>query len=397
MPSGVAIERSLQLLAPGGQFIELGRLGIWAPEQEAAVRPDVTYHVLDLPEVAEREPGVPASGCADRGDVRREHTAMRYRYFLHASHAFRMMAQGQHVGKLAVLVAQPSQAFTVSAEGNYLITGGRGGVGLALARWLVEQGARHLVLASRRAPDQEQLVLIDELVQAGAEVTNLEIDVSDADALASALPPLRGVIHAAGVLDDGPLVQQDRERMRVVLAPKVGGASALDRLTAGHELDFFILCSSAASVLGSAGQGAYAAANAYLDGLAALKRGRGETALSINWGPVADVGKAAQMAPRVRAQWAAAGIDLMPPAALGPAVMEASRIGLPQVVALAPIGKSFRMARSRIRCSLSCYRPCLTRTRRQANAPGRCRKPYVPRQRACWGCLRKAIFPWTCH
>jgi myxalamid-type polyketide synthase MxaC len=342
--SGDAIERSLQLLAPGGRFIELGRRGIWSAEQVAALRPDVEYHVLDLPEVASRQPEVAGQWLRElmemfeAGHLR----SLPIQSFplRQASNAFRMLAQGQHVGKLAVSADAPAQPFQVRADGNYLITGGRGGVALALARWLVEQGARHLLLASRRPPDEEQAAKIEELRKAGAEVTTIEVDVADYDALRAKLPPLRGVIHAAAVLDDGPVIQQSWERMQAVMAPKVDGVRALHRLTQGQELDFFILCSSAASVFGSPGQSGYAAANGFLDAFAVFRRAHGEPALSLNWGPVAEVGKAAQMSPRVRAQWAAAGIELMPPQSLGPALMEASRIGLPRVVAIATSAKA---------------------------------------------------------
>jgi acyl transferase domain-containing protein/NADPH:quinone reductase-like Zn-dependent oxidoreductase/acyl carrier protein len=346
--SGEGIERSLRLLAPGGRFVELGRRGIWSPEQVAAVRPDVAYHVLDLPEVAAREPERAGRWLRElmdafaAGELRS--LPIQTCPLSDASRAFRTMAQGQHIGKLAILVDSPPQDIRIRPEGHYLISGGRGGVALALARWLVDQGARHVILASRRPPDLEQRAHIDALVQAGADVTAIEVDVGDCDALRALLPPLSGVIHAAAVLDDGPVIQQTWERMQAVLSPKVAGAWALHRLTEGQPLDFFIVCSSAASVLGSAGQTAYAAANAFLDGLAAWRRGRGEPGLSINWGPVADVGRAAQMAPRVRAQWAAAGIDMLPSASLGPAVIEASRAGSAQVVALAADWTKLRMA-----------------------------------------------------
>jgi NAD(P)-dependent dehydrogenase (short-subunit alcohol dehydrogenase family) len=136
------------------------------------------------------------------------------------------MAQGQHVGKLVVVGETPSpRGFPIRAQGWYLITGGLGGVGLALAAWLVEQGARHLVLASRRPPDAAQQAQIAQLEQAGASVTALELDVSDRNAVSGALAglPLRGVIHAAGIIDDALAGAQVWERVCQVLAPKVAG------------------------------------------------------------------------------------------------------------------------------------------------------------------------------
>jgi myxalamid-type polyketide synthase MxaE and MxaD len=168
---------------------------------------------------------------------------------------------------------------------------------------------------------------------AGAEVTTLQLDVTDEAALAK-LPPIDGIIHAAGVLDDGLLVTQTAERMKAVLAPKVAGARALHRLTQGRALDFFVLCSSAASLFGNPGQAAYAAGNAYLDGLAEMRRAHGETALSVNLGPVADAGMAARS--RRSSEWSAAGVGLLPMSAIGPALLEASRSGAAQVLVMRP-------------------------------------------------------------
>ncbi|MBI1357397.1 MAG: SDR family NAD(P)-dependent oxidoreductase [Acidobacteria bacterium] len=350
--TGDAIERSLRLLKPGGRFIELGRRGIWTAEQVAALRPDVSYHVVDLLEKAAAEPALVGGwlretlALFEQGRLRP--LPVQTFPLSEAVRAFRTMAQGQHVGKLAlvadVAADRRSHALPVHAEGAYLITGGRGGVGLALARWLVEQGARRLILASRNAPDEAQQAQIGELEQAGANVTTIAVDVADLEALRAKLPPLRGVIHAAGVIDDGLIESQNWERAQAVLAPKIQGAWALHELTREQPLDFFVLCSSAASVLGSAGQSAYAAGNAFLDALAHFRAALGLPALSVNWGPVAEVGLAARMGPQMRAQWAAAGIDLIPPELLGPTLAAAARTGRPQVTALAADWRRLRAA-----------------------------------------------------
>jgi hypothetical protein len=133
--------------------------------------------------------------------------------------------------------------------------------------------------------------------------------------------PLRGVVHAAGVLDDGTLLEQNEERLGRVMAPKALGASLLAELAPEHELDHFILFSSAASLLGSSGQTNYAAANAFLDGLAADLRSRGLPALSINWGPWAEVGMAARLAARERGRMAEKGTTMIGPE-LGLAALE---------------------------------------------------------------------------
>jgi myxalamid-type polyketide synthase MxaE and MxaD len=187
----------------------------------------------------------------------------------------------------------------VHGDGGYLITGGLGGLGLAVAGWLVERGARHLALLGRRGPSEAAREAIARLEAAGTKVMVLQADLAEAGEAARALeeigrrmPPLRGVVHAAGLLDDKTLLQLDEERLRAVLRPKVAGAWHLHGLTAGAPLDLFVLFSSVASLLGSPGQGNYAAANAFLDALAHLRRAQGLPAVSINWGPWSDVGLA---------------------------------------------------------------------------------------------------------
>ena len=177
------------------------------------------------------------------------------------------------------------------ADGSYLITGGMGGLGLRVAHWLVEKGARHLILMGRQGATAAIALQIQELEQAGAIVTPLCADVSDESQmrtvlgdLAIAAPPLLGIIHAAGVLEDGVLQQQTWERFRRVMAPKVQGAWNLHVFTQNQSLDFFVLFSSSASILGAAGQANYGAANAFLDALATYRRSQGLPGLSINWG-----------------------------------------------------------------------------------------------------------------
>ncbi|HEU4533743.1 MAG TPA: beta-ketoacyl reductase, partial [Polyangiaceae bacterium] len=193
----------------------------------------------------------------------------------------------------------------VRADGSYLITGGLTGIGLALARWLVEQGARDLVLVARRAPAPEARATIAALEALGARVHVRACDVTDRGAVAAlfdevrrALPPLRGVAHCAVVLDDATLLNLDGERLRKVMAPKVAGAWNLHRETREASLDFFHLYSSVASLFGSPGQGNYAAGSAFLDALAQHRRAAGLPATAINWGPWAELGLAAADATR---------------------------------------------------------------------------------------------------
>jgi acyl transferase domain-containing protein/SAM-dependent methyltransferase/acyl carrier protein len=187
------------------------------------------------------------------------------------------------------------------AESSYLITGGLGALGLLIAEWMVEeQGVAHLALVGRREPDERVKERLQKLAEAGAEVRVVQTDVAVAEQIGrmvaeieGSLPPVRGVIHAAGVLDDGVLASQTWERFSRVMAPKVQGAWNLHRQTQHWSLDFFAMFSSVAALLGSPGQSNHAAGNAFLDALASYRRSKGLAGLSINWGGWSEIGEAA--------------------------------------------------------------------------------------------------------
>ncbi|MCA9973778.1 MAG: amino acid adenylation domain-containing protein, partial [Anaerolineales bacterium] len=207
-------------------------------------------------------------------------------------------------------------------DGAYLISGGMGGLGLRVARWLVARGARRLILLGRtplpprgawRDVDPAsgmaaRIAAIQQLERLGASVHVAAVDVGDRAALRAYLeayaaegwPPIRGVVHAAGVLRDGALPQQNLADLAAVFRPKADGGWWLHEALRDAPLDFFVMFSSAASLLGSAGQANYAAANAFLDGLARLRRSQGLPGLSINWGNWAEVGMAAGLGPEAR-------------------------------------------------------------------------------------------------
>ena len=193
----------------------------------------------------------------------------------------------------------PPGRATLVPDATYLITGGLGGLGAPLARWLADLGARTVVLAGRNAP--AAAAVVGELAARGIRVETRAADLGEPGAAAELiagigrdLPPLRGVFHLAGVLDDAPLAELDPERFGRVLAPKVDGGWALHRATEGLDLDLFVLFSSVAALFGAVGQANYVAANAFLDALAAHRRQRGLPALSVGWGPWADKGMAAR-------------------------------------------------------------------------------------------------------
>lgn len=208
-----------------------------------------------------------------------------------------------------------AQIGTIRNDSTYLVTGGLTGLGLLTAQWLVQKGAQHLVLVGRRPASAETAAVIDGLRATGANVLTWQCDVSDREQLAhvldelrQALPPLRGVVHAAGVLDDGLLVQLTSDRFDGPLRPKIHGGWNLHVLTQRDNLDFFVLYSSVAAVLGSAGQANYAAANAFLDALAHERTRSGLRAISINWGPWSGAGMAAQPDRAERFAWNGLGL-----------------------------------------------------------------------------------------
>ena len=184
---------------------------------------------------------------------------------------------------------------------TYLITGGLGGLGLLLAEWMVSQGAKYLVLVGRHPVREEAKKQLEKLEEMGASVTVIQADISQRQEvnqvfkrIQSSLPALRGIIHSAGILDDGVIQQLSWERFYQVMAAKVEGAWHLHSLTKDLSLDYFILFSSVAAVLGNLGQANHSAANAFLDALVYERCSQGLPAASINWGPVADVGTVAK-------------------------------------------------------------------------------------------------------
>jgi len=310
--SGEAATAGLSLLRAGGRFVELGKRDIY-DNRSLGLLPfqrNLAYFAVDLERVAREEPARLGSVFDELSSAIECGAYPALPRTVYASDraklAFVAMSAGQHIGKLVVrmdreqpLLREPSTVAPAWSRGVALITGGTGGLGLAVARWMVEQGARHLVLTGRRP---EQAALSAELapLRARARVDVIPADVSSEaevhrlfeyiDALGG---PLLGVVHAAGVLHDATLLELKDPAVRDVFAPKVDGAFNLHAAVAGRSLDFFVLFSSVASFLGLAGQANYAAANAALDALAAQRRAAGLAGISIAWGPWAEVGLAA--------------------------------------------------------------------------------------------------------
>ncbi|OPC84035.1 Type I polyketide synthase [Embleya scabrispora] len=281
------VDASLRLLPEGGSFVEMGKTDIRDPHRVSVGHPGVDYAAFDLyeagPDVIHEVFRAVMELFAD-GRVRLNPIAVRN--IRDARGAFREMSQGRHVGKI---IFDMGSGF---GGGTVLITGATGGVGSLVARHLVaEHGVRSLVLASRRGPAADGAAeLVADLEAAGALVRVAACDVADraavADLLAEMPPgyPLTAVVHAAGVLADGTLETQSAQSLDRALRAKVGGAINLHELTREHTLSAFVLFSALAGTLGTGGQANYAAANGFLDGLAARRRAFGRVGTSLCWG-----------------------------------------------------------------------------------------------------------------
>ncbi|HEX4038891.1 MAG TPA: SDR family NAD(P)-dependent oxidoreductase, partial [Acidobacteriaceae bacterium] len=295
--AGDFISASFAALGRGGRFIELGKRDLWSAEQVAALGKDIAYDVVDLGAVAIEAPatlqGILSSLVSDVESGALRPLPPTVFPFDEAVEAYRYMAQARHIGK--IVLTQSRCMADVVPDGTYLVTGGFGGIGAQLLRWLVRRGARNVVLAGRHAPQTAAREAIAWAEAQGARVEARQADITDAaqvsellGEIATRMPRLRGVLHTAGVIDDGVLSELTWERFARVLAPKATGAWLLHNGTASMPLDFFVMFSSVASVLGAAGQANYAAANAFEDALAHERRKRGLPATSINWGAWAE-------------------------------------------------------------------------------------------------------------
>ncbi|MDM8557192.1 SDR family NAD(P)-dependent oxidoreductase [Candidatus Parabeggiatoa sp. HSG14] len=322
--NGEFIPKSLEVLGQKGRFVEIGKIGIWDEDQVQEQRPDVAYFAFDLGEVGRANPRLITSMLKElMQHIEEKHLSpLPHQIFpiSKVSEAFRYMAQAKHQGKLVISLPAMSEEAIIRDDSTYLITGGLGALGMQMTQWLTEQGAQHLVLTGRSGTSETASETLHQLEQmTGASIQIIKADVSKATEVAhlletikSAMPPLRGIFHTAGVLDDGVLLKQEWSRFSRVMAPKIEGAWNLHTLTQNLPLDFLVYFSSTASLLGQFGQGNYAAANAFMDALAHHRRVRGLPCLSINWGPWAVTGMAATLAAQDKQRIASMGVTPIP-------------------------------------------------------------------------------------
>jgi acyl transferase domain-containing protein/NADPH:quinone reductase-like Zn-dependent oxidoreductase/acyl carrier protein len=316
------IAATVRATAQGGRFAEIAKRDIWTAEQMAAARPDIDYEIIALDACIEQEPERTGKLLAEVADSMAsgelEPIAVEVYPLTEAKTAFRRMQQARHIGKIVLQMPKPLQP---RGDRSYLITGGLGALGLFTAAHLAQLGAGDIVLTSRRMPDADAQRAIDDITERyRCRIHTFAADIGDEaqvtellERIRAELPPLAGVAHLAGVLDDALLSEQSLERFRTALSPKALGAWHLHRLTKNDDLEFFIVYSSASSVLGSPGQANYATANALLDGLVAEREAQGLPATGVNWGPWAKGGMATSHA--ARANLSAQGLIPLEPAA----------------------------------------------------------------------------------
>lgn len=314
--AGESMRRNLRLLRPFGRMIELGKRDFYE-NSRLGLRPfrnNISYFGLDADQLIAHRPQTASRIFRELmklfADGALRPLPLREFCAADVESAFRHMQASRHIGKVVVTFpegfdrgAESSRAPDFPAAGlrpdaTYLVTGGLSGFGLSTAWWLVSRGARHLALMSRSgAATPEIRRVLDQFAAAAVSVTPIACDVSDSDALRSALnlldanmPPLRGVVHAAMVIEDALIRDMNRGQLHRTLAPKIGGALNLHDLTRDRALDFFLVYSSATTLFGNPGQAAYVAANMALEALAQERRALGLPVTCVGWGPIGDAG-----------------------------------------------------------------------------------------------------------
>ncbi len=313
--AGEAINRNFRVLKPFGRFLELGKRDFYE-NTRIGLRPfrnNISYFGIDADQLMSDRPELTRRLFGEVLTLFNERLLFPLPYQAFAADevidAFRHMQQARQIGKIVVTyddgvpdTAPPRSTqkarLDLSSEASFLIAGGLSGFGLRTAEWLADRGARHLVLFGRRGPGAEEAqTVLARLERRGVKVLARSCDVTDRTALAEILdevsrrmPPLRGVVHAAMVIDDGLIRDMNAAQIRRVLAPKILGAMYLDELTRGLPLDFFLFYSSATTLFGNPGQGNYVAANAALEALARARRAAGLPATCALWGAIDDVG-----------------------------------------------------------------------------------------------------------
>jgi len=314
--AGEFLVQSLACLAPGGRLLEIGKRDIYenAKLGLAAFRANQSFSAIDMAQILQHDPATTQrllgeiAGLVETGQLRP--LPCLTRPLAEAADALRELAQGKHIGKLVLEVPATGDARSAAGgppfrrDATYLVTGGVRGFGLASAEWLIANGARSIALIGRTGTTSpETSATLARWRAAGIDARIFSADISHAGEVAAlfkelgeTMPPLRGIIHAATRYESATLANADAKNFRASIGPKSLGAWHLHEASGGLSLDFFVMYSSIAGVLGNAGQAGYAAANAFLSALAARRRAAGQPALVVSWGVLSDAGHVAEHA-----------------------------------------------------------------------------------------------------
>ena len=331
--SGQFVSKTIGLMRPFGRFVELRHNNTKLSKGllEKIFDKNISCHVVNLAELINQRADLVETLLAEISGLFSKNclAPLPINVFSvdKASDAFSSVLDTQAEGRLVldfnvpdVPVIQGMNEKFINDKSSYLVTGGLGGLGLEIMQWLADNNAQSIVLTGRRSPSDFAQQAIERVRNAGVDVHVLQADVTEVDDVSRIIAsiekdmlPLAGIIHSAGVLDDGTITQQTADKFHKVLAPKVKGAWNLHQQTNHIDLDFFVCFSSIAAVVGWAGQSNYAAANAFMDGLAHHRRAQGKSALSINWGPWGGSGMAANLDERDIQRMNDAGMEALSP------------------------------------------------------------------------------------
>ena len=325
--NGDMLEPTANVLKEDGRFVEIGKIGVLDKDSFASRKPHAEYFVFDLAEIIYDTPELFAELLAnvveDYNQGRLNLLPVTEFPVNHIVDAFRYLSQAKNIGKVvvdmspAVKPPQGTLGEVLDANKSYLVSGGTGALGWSVVELLASNGAKHIVIGARKPPNTE----LDQKIQywkgQGVDIDwiradfAIESDIKELVIAAGKRAPIGGVVHAAGVLEDSMIVNQDYEKFHRVLEPKINGLQALHKYTLDQPLAFFVGFSSIASLFGSPGQSNYAIANAYLDGFMVWRRSQRLPGLSINWGPWEGAGMAASTQSAGKARMASFGFELL--------------------------------------------------------------------------------------
>ncbi|MFZ1290696.1 MAG: type I polyketide synthase [Melioribacteraceae bacterium] len=349
--NGKYIEKGLSILSSKGRFLEIGKIGIWDKEKVEDLRNDIFYHTIAIDDLSQNNSKLISVMLNEIIKYFEQgiFTPIKNTVFTisESVSAFRLMRSTKHIGKIIINQNRSiaNTNFVISSDASYIITGGRGALGLVFAEWLIKKGAKYLILTGRSKLDENLKLRINQIIEEkDVKILTPSFDISSFEETENffnehyrnetinelKLPPIKGIIHAAGILDDGVLVNQNEDKFNKVLSPKIKGAWNLHLLTKDLKLDFMVYFSSISSVLGTPGQSNYATANAFLDGLAAYRRKLELPATSINWGPWKGEGMASNLSTNLM------GITQISKS-LGPIIFEKILVGNHNQIIVIPI------------------------------------------------------------